>query len=167
MTIHKYTIEQLSEAVRTSTSIRQVCIKLNIAPKGGNNATIKKRICKLNLDTSHFLGSPQKGQRKRLRCPVEHYLNNNKPIGSNRLRKRLLREGILEPQCAHCTLTLWLGQDIPLELDHIDGNPNNNSLTNLRLLCPNCHAMTPTYRGKNKQKVGAQGGTRTRMTEVA
>lgn len=43
-----------------------------------------------------------------------------------------------------------MGQPIPIELDHIDGNPENNELDNLRLICPNCHAQTPTYKGANK-----------------
>lgn len=42
---------------------------------------------------------------------------------------------------------------IPIELDHIDGNPENNKSDNLRLICPNCHAQTPTYKGRNIGKV--------------
>jgi hypothetical protein len=42
-----------------------------------------------------------------------------------------------------------MGQPTPIELDHIDGDPNNNDETNLCLICPNCHAQTPTYKGKN------------------
>jgi len=45
-----------------------------------------------------------------------------------------------------------MDQPIPLELDHIDGNHQNNALDNLRLLCPNCHSLTPTFRGKNKRR---------------
>lgn len=52
-------------------------------------------------------------------------------------------------QCQVCKNTLWCDKPIPLELDHIDGDYNNNSLENLRLICPNCHAQTPTYKSKN------------------
>lgn len=44
---------------------------------------------------------------------------------------------------------MWNGELIPLELEHINGINNDNRLENLTLLCPNCHAQTPTYRGKN------------------
>ena len=49
-----------------------------------------------------------------------------------------------------CELTEWREQLITLELDHINGDNKDNSLDNLRLLCPNCHSQTPTYRGRNK-----------------
>lgn len=52
--------------------------------------------------------------------------------------------------CASCQLTEWLGNPIPIQLDHVDGNPDNNQIENLRLLCPNCHACTPTFSGKNR-----------------
>lgn len=52
--------------------------------------------------------------------------------------------------CMECKNSLWNGVLIPLELDHKDGNSLNNSPSNLRVLCPNCHALTPTYKGKNK-----------------
>jgi 5-methylcytosine-specific restriction endonuclease McrA len=63
-----------------------------------------------------------------------------------------LREGIFEHRCANCRNTRWLNQPIPLELDHINGNNKDNRLKNLRLLCPNCHAQTPTYRSKKRSK---------------
>lgn len=44
----------------------------------------------------------------------------------------------------------WNGKELVLQLDHIDGDTTNNSLTNLRVLCPNCHTQTPTYCSKNK-----------------
>jgi len=53
-------------------------------------------------------------------------------------------------QCSECKITEWNGKPIILELDHIDGNHENNSLLNLTILCPNCHSQTPTYKGRNR-----------------
>jgi 5-methylcytosine-specific restriction endonuclease McrA len=52
--------------------------------------------------------------------------------------------------CAICDVKEWQGKLVPLVLDHIDGNPENWDLLNLRLICPNCDAQTSTYKGKNK-----------------
>jgi predicted nucleic acid-binding Zn ribbon protein len=52
-------------------------------------------------------------------------------------------------ECGWCEVNKHSGK-IPIELEHIDGNSDNNSLDNLKLLCPNCHSLTPTYGALNK-----------------
>jgi len=52
-------------------------------------------------------------------------------------------------QCWGCGLREWQGRPIALELEHTDGNSENNDLANLKILCPNCHSQTDTYRSKN------------------
>ena len=149
---HRHTITQLQEAVNKSISLRQLLQHLDMACRGGNYKTVKKRLAAHNIDTSHFTGQAHAaGKTLCPRRPTSDYLDNLITIDSNRLRIRLLKEEILQPTCSCCGLTLWMDGPIPLELDHIDGNSEDNSLHNLRLLCPNCHALTPTYRGKNKR----------------
>ena len=139
---------QLQEAVASSMNKRQVLMKLGVTPAGGNYIELEKALHEHNIDTSHFRYLPQNPGKRR---PIEDYLANLAPISSHKLRKRLIREGLLNAQCNRCEGTEWLGQPIPLELDHIDGNKLNNSLDNLQVLCPNCHSFTPHYRGRKKK----------------
>ena len=150
---HKgYSENDVIEAVKTSSTIRQVIKKLGLIPAGGNYATIHQIIKKLNLNTSHFTGqASNKGKQFALKRPIEDYLNNVQIIQSYKLKKRLIREGYLQEKCYSCNRTEWLGNKIPLELEHKNGIHLDNTLSNLTLLCPNCHALTSTYRGKNKK----------------
>ena len=130
----------------------QVLRRLGLRAAGGNYEQIKAIMTTLGLDSSHWTGQAHlrgKTNPHAPRQPLESILRNGAPYQSNKLRKRLLREGLLNPVCSNCGGLEWLGQPIPLELDHLDGNKHNNQLDNLRLICPNCHALTPTYRGKN------------------
>ena len=84
--------------------------------------------------------------------PLVEYLEKSDDIQSNKVRLKLLRENYKEYICECCKMSTWLNQPIPLELHHKDGNRNNNSIDNFELLCPNCHAFTDSYRGKNCSK---------------
>lgn len=68
-----------------------------------------------------------------------------------KLKNRLLNEGLFENKCSCCGLDKWLGKTLHCELDHIDGNKYNHKLENLRMLCPNCHSQTETFRSKNRK----------------
>ena len=153
MKLHKYTIDQLKQAINESTSLRQVLIKLNVAPYGGNYDVLKKAIKHFDLNISHFKGQAwNKGKKLTSKYSLSDYLEKNIPIQSYKLKNRLLEKKLLKPVCSKCQNEKWLGQPIPLELDHINGDHKDNRLVNLGLLCPNCHAFTPTYRSKNRSK---------------
>ena len=66
------------------------------------------------------------------------------------IKDRILTQKLMEYKCLHCQIDSWHGQILALELDHINGNNKDNRLENLRFLCPNCHSLTDTFRGRNK-----------------
>lgn len=149
----KYTPEELKRAVASSVSIRQTLSKLNVKPLGGNYGTFHKAVRHFQLDTSHFTGGNLAGRKLPWRRkPLAEYLVKGSAISSFKPKRYLIQEGVLKAECSDCSLSAWRGQPIPLELDHRNDNPRDNELSNLRLLCPNCHAFTPTYRGKNRGK---------------
>lgn len=153
MSDRTYSKDELTEAVKNSQSIRQVLIKLGLTPHGGNYRTVKRYIQNCKIDTSHLRGKSYVREHNSTKYPIEEYLANLRPCQSYALKRKLIRLGILERKCVSCNLKEWQGNPIPLELDHINGDHRNNFLSNLRLLCPNCHAQTKTYRGKNKTDI--------------
>ncbi len=68
---------------------------------------------------------------------------------TNKLRVRLIKEGIKKEMCEICGIKDWNGKPVSFELDHIDGNSHNHKLENIRIICPNCHSQTETYRARN------------------
>lgn len=154
--LKKYDDNVLREVVKQSKSLRECLLKMNLNESGGNFYTLKKRIALAKIDNTHFLGKGWlKGQIPQNAISLEDILSNKIYLKSNSVKEKLLKEGIFTYKCMkeNCGLTEWLGEKITLELDHIDGNRKNNNLTNLRLLCPNCHSQTKTWRGRKQAQV--------------
>lgn len=152
----KWTQQQLCEAVEKSASIRQVLQCLGLREAGGNYTQIKKYLNSYNLNTLHFKGRAWNKGLKGVGKPrksLEEILLENNYFQSYKLKKRLFASELKKACCEECG---WakVAEDgrVPLELDHINGNSRDNRLENLRILCPNCHSLKATHRGKNKKK---------------
>ena len=88
-----------------------------------------------------------------IQCQQNHLMQTKVESGeaSHRtIKKFLLKEH--GEKCWLCGITEWFGKPLGFELEHKDGNSDNNNLSNLSILCPNCHSQTPTYKAKNKGK---------------
>lgn len=154
----KWTEEQLRDAAKNSTSVRQVLSKIGLREAGGNYVQVQKYLRFYKIDTTHFKG---KGWNKGLVgigkpiYSLEEILAENSTYQSYKLKKRLLDANLKPQQCEECG---WRERSpdgrIPLELDHINGIRSDNRLENLRILCPNCHSLKPTHRGRNRKIKG-------------
>lgn len=134
----------IEAAIKSSNSMREAASKTNLNPK-----TFFKYAKHLGLFKPN-----QSGKNIIKNTPyyikMDEILKGLHPgFSTSKLAKRLFAENIKPRECEICKITHWNNQLAPLELDHIDGNPYNHKLNNLRILCPNCHAQTPTYRGRN------------------
>jgi len=151
-----WTERQLKEAVKNSYSYRSVLVKLGLREAGGNYAQIKKYISEYGLNIKHFKGkgwsAGLKGIGKPL-IPLEKILVKNSSFQSYKLKKRLFDAKLKPQRCEECG---WNEKSkdgrLPLELDHINGDSRDNRLENLRILCPNCHSLKPTHRGRNRKR---------------
>ena len=118
---------------------------------GCKQETLNSYLIKMGINYSG--NQSGKGLPKKLpKMTLAEYLENSVDIQSNKIRKKILEENIKAHKCECCGLETWLGQPIPLEVHHKDGNRSNNEIDNFELLCPNCHAFTDSYRGKNSRK---------------
>ena len=157
-----YTKEWIQELCKDSKSLAEVVRKTG-RKGGGSQQTLKKKIEEWGIDISHFTGQAwNKGLTKeeddrissREKYSLEQVFCKNSPVTQKVLRGYVERHKVIPYQCEKCGCDgHWQDGEIALEIDHIDGDNTNNEISNLHYLCPNCHALTDTYRGKNIPKL--------------
>lgn len=140
MASNRYTEEDVRQAALTSASMGELLRSLGLRSVGGNYANMRRKLAQLGVDTSHWICDHTTTASKEIKW--EEYKT------TSGLKIRLVSER--GHMCEVCGNSWWLEEKIPLELHHVDGNRVNNLPDNLQLLCPNCHAMTDTWRGRNK-----------------
>jgi hypothetical protein len=133
------------QVCETSETMAKACSKLKL-----HFNSFKKRAIELGCYKTNQAGVGISKKDNGTKIPISEILKGLHPYyQTNKLRIRLVDEGIKKYQCEECKLTEWRWKSISLELDHIDGDRTNHKLKNLRILCPNCHSQTETYRSKN------------------
>ncbi|BCK70982.1 hypothetical protein Srufu_049350 [Streptomyces libani subsp. rufus] len=160
----RWSRETLEDVVALSANMYEVLRRLGLDPVGGQHTHLSRRIRTLGIDISHFSPHGRRTAGARRRCSPEAILVEGeitaRRVPSSRLKAAMLALGADE-RCVLCGAgTMWRNRPLPLEVDHIDGNWRNNRRENLRLLCPNCHSTTDSYRGRNKRNRATQAGAR-------
>jgi hypothetical protein len=142
---HKYKVtdDQIIDAYNQKLTLHEASSQLNITI-----VTLWRRAKKLNL---FWKDKKYRGIDNYSKIPLNDILQGKHPdYQTFKLKNRLLKEKIKENKCEICNINSWNNKLLIMQLDHIDGNSHNHKLENLRMICPNCHAQTETWCGKNK-----------------
>lgn len=149
----RFTRQEIEQFVKESFSYVELAKRIgydDASKNGSAYRTVHEMVDTLHLDTSHFKGQ---GWNKD-NFDYSRFTYGKKIKSANAVDAIIALRG---HKCESCGLSEWMGNPIPLEVHHIDGQELNSVLENLALICPNCHALTDNYRGKNinhgKEKV--------------
>ena len=133
--------EEILQWIQENRPKAQICKELKCKPE-----TLNSYLIQMGIEYKGNQGG--KGFSDNSYKTAEEYIQST-CIKSHILKQKLIRDKIKEEKCEICGLSSWLGQLIPLELHHKDGNHYNNNFENLQILCPNCHALQPGNSGNN------------------
>ena len=133
---------QIIEACSKHISMAQACKSLGLS-----FSTFKRKATQLGV---YVTNQGLRGVQDEKHIPVEEIVAGKHPhIRACGLKPKLWKAGLKEKKCECCGIgEEWNGKHLVLELDHINGNSRDHRLENLRILCPNCHSQTPTFRGR-------------------
>jgi hypothetical protein len=152
----RFTEVELREAVAASFSWSETLRYLRYRSQGGNWRTLKKYVALWEIDTSHF--DPQKAsieglRRSRSPRPLEELLVEGSRCKRAYLKRRLYKAGLKTPFCELCGQgEEWRDKRMAMILDHINGVPDDNRLSNLQIVCPNCAATLDTHCGRKNRR---------------
>jgi hypothetical protein len=144
---NKFTKEEIELIVKANT--KWIDIMKSLQYTSCNHVIqVQKKLDKLEIDYSH-VDTTYDLPRLASKSLSEILVTDSIYMDMTTLKTRLKRELGWAHICFTCKNTTWNDQPIPIQIDHINGVHTDNRIENLRFLCPNCHAQTDTYAGKN------------------
>jgi 5-methylcytosine-specific restriction endonuclease McrA len=166
MGLKKYDKEWLEELCAESNSLAEVLKKAGRKQGGGSQQILKDKIAEYDIDISHFTGQLwNKGKtredderiamqaKNQEKYSLEEVFKKDSKITQHGLREYIQKYNAIEYRCSKCGCNgHWQDGEIRLEIHHKDGDNHNNEIDNLTYLCPNCHALTDNFRGRNKKQ---------------
>lgn len=132
------------ELVDKCSCISDVLRELGYSTNGNSWGTqiVKERMEKLNVG---FTKANSNYKQNGVALPLDKILTKDSEYNRTKLKERLVKEGLKKYECECCGITEWNGKPITLQLHHINGIHNDHRLSNLQLLCPNCHSQTENF----------------------
>ena len=148
--IEKLKNEDFINIIKNSKNITEILNKIGY--KNTSSILHKKlqdRIKRENVSTSHLT----KYTQHFIKYEIDDILvENSKYTNRTQLKKKLIKLKLLEYKCECGNDGWWRNEPMTLQLDHINGKNDDNRITNLRFICPNCHSQTTTFSGRNMNK---------------
>lgn len=134
--------------VKESDSMAQACMRLGFHFNTFKIYALLFGVYNINQGLKGKSKSKKEGNGKYF---LEDIIYNNRhpQYPTDKLRRRLIKEGIKDAKCEKCGITEWNDERLAFELNHKDGNRFNHYIDNLEIICPNCNSQAKTYRGRN------------------
>jgi len=135
--------EKVIKAANSSSSAMEAAKKI-----GCRYATYKKHAKRLGVWITNQPGKGKNKKRKKKLTSKDVF--SGRVMQGGTVKRILLSENLIKNECKQCGINSWQGKELICHLDHINGDCHDHRISNLRMLCPNCHSQTKTYCRKNK-----------------
>lgn len=156
MSVCKYkniSLEELQNLINESITLTEVMRKLGYsANRGKSYVNFKKYLIDNDVYLGHLKGKAHGTAQTAKYKLSDMLIKDSKYSNMSSLKKRIIRNNLLEYKCQYCGITEWMGKPIVLQLHHINGDNRDNRIENLQLLCPNCHSQTDSFCGKIRNR---------------